>query len=213
MGIRDTDRDIRRSSRTHTDRELARLDKAKADIGWVEGKVEVIMTKFKAIEKRVDDHNDELGVIAKLAATAKNRASEATKAASADHECTHKSTLTNIKKDITMLGGKVDSWDKIVRKAMFAFVGALVVFGGGLVTWLVMHNNLSNDVITLSKDRVEDRKVLDEVKTSQEEMTNTLKQNKQSEVIYIKAAMEQVLEDRDKKNNAKSKNNKRRNKR
>jgi len=225
---KDTDSDIYRSSQpklspTAVNSELRRLEQAKADKNWIKGKLEVHMTKIETLKGQVDTQDKELHEIARLGASAKNKAEKAlntaSRAESTEHGCQHKTTLTNLKAEManikTEVGkstDQIEEWNRLVRKSLFR---GWLAFGGAVLTVALVIIGWRSSDISQSAD-IEANKASDKVLQANDvkqeaSLVRIEKKIDATGVPYIRTMFEQVLEDRDKAEKS-SKSNKKKKK-
>jgi hypothetical protein len=184
---RETDRNLYLNKLRLSEKEIDRLETMKVDKGWIKGKLEVHMTKISAAEKKIEEVRNELDEMANVT-----------------HECLHKNTLANIQVDVSKSTKKVEEWDKLMRRAItrgsILIISTVVTVAGSLVVWLVMHNNLSNDVSTLEDNNEVDRATLSDIKLEQATIKTTIKAKKESEIKNIKKAFRDTLREMQKEN-------------
>jgi len=190
-----------RPSASSIQRDIARLEKYKADVGWVKGKLEVAQTRLDGLRREVDTmqrdidgHGNELTEVAKMSASAETTAKEAKMAADSGHECVHQNTITTIKGDVTRITATVAGWDTTVRKATFkvaiTLISAIVVFGSALTGWFVMHNDLAHTVEDQGEDLTEVQKKGDARDATLQRIEDKLEQSNTPQ--DIKAAFKEV---------------------
>jgi len=136
-------------------KELLRLETSKSDKLYVDGALKVIDTKVNFMERNLDGLDKQVGEVAKLGASAKQNATEATRKAdqalsdsSSPHNCLHSNTLTNVKADLTRVTASVGAWDATVKrstlKLLWAIIGLAVSLCGtayGFGSWVGVTSN------------------------------------------------------------------------
>jgi len=182
----------------------------KASKEWARGKFDLFSERMLGVEKTVDESKKiSLSVkrdageaktdagAAKLAALNAKEVSDraekkAKEAAMANHECIKTDTLTRMKLEIS-------DWTKWWRRSMFTLVGAVIIFGGALVTWLYLHKVLSDDVELMQGDVSELKEGMSRVEAKQKALGNQKPLTRGDVETALKDAMEDMEKEDEKK--------------
>ena len=194
--MENTNSDVKESIKSLL-RDIQRLEEGKVDKGWIKGKLEVIMQRVDVLNDSLRALDIEVAEAAKIGAMANKRAEENSRIVSKGYSCVHEEHISSMAKKIDQTADSVNDWNVTIRKFMtksfVTIVSAIIVFGGAMTGWLVMHNNLQRDVEEVKADSLKDRAVLVDVKESQELLQETLKKNEASQVENIKEAFRSVI--------------------
>lgn len=182
----------------------------KASKEWARGKIDLLSSRMTGVETTVKEIKDFSKSAKKSANEAKTDAgnariesldakkiSERTKKAFEEanmskHECIKTDTLTRMKLEIS-------DWTKWWRRSMFTLVGAVIIFGGALVTWLYLHKVLSDDVESMQGDVSELKEGMSRVEAKQKVLGNQKPLTRGDVETALKDAMEDMEKEDEKK--------------
>ena len=143
----------------------------KADLSWAEAKFKAIEDKFRDLEKDDDETK-------KIAIKAKDSAMK-------PHECTQRTTLTDLKNSTETLNTELNSWKRIRMLGLLSVVIAIITAAGFIF-------NLNASVNHNTEAVAEIKTSVEEVKTSQQNLKNDFERNQKEEIKKDKENMKEL---------------------